>query len=173
VSERAHCIHRLVCKHFVCQHLRCTLEPLQSYSLETDLQRFLHIRLPLLHASITILVNTLICARIDYDRPDAVDIGLSSTNASKLQALLNDAARLIGASKSSPISLLSSETPFTVWLPIRQRIQFKICSLVRNYCLTISDTLGLHQVVSSIPSLSSLRLGPLGCPSEANLYSSN
>src|SRR6218665_1199931 len=39
----------------------------------------------------------------------AVYIGFSSTNSYKLQAVLNDAVRLIWAAQSSPISLLSSE----------------------------------------------------------------
>src|SRR6218665_3333636 len=66
-----------------------------------------------LHA-ITILVHTLICTRVDYG--NAVYIGLSSTNASKLQSVLTAAAHLIGASQSSPVSFLSPETPFTGFL---------------------------------------------------------
>jgi len=57
-----------------------------------------------LHA-ITSLVHALICARVDYC--NAVDIGMFSTNASELQSVLNAVTSLIGASQSSPISLLS------------------------------------------------------------------
>jgi len=61
----------------------------------------------LLHA-VTILVHALICVRVDYG--NAVYIGLSSTNASKLQSVLNAAAHLIGSTpKFSHISLFVSE----------------------------------------------------------------
>ena len=63
-----------------------------------------------LHA-ITTLVHALICSRIDYG--NAVYIGLSSTNTSKLQAILNAAARLIVALQSLTICPISSVTPST------------------------------------------------------------
>src|SRR5688572_13917248 len=50
-----------------------------------------------LHA-ITTLVHALICARIDYG--NAAYIGHSYTNTSKLQAILNAPAHLIGALQS-------------------------------------------------------------------------
>jgi len=52
-------------------------------------------------------------------------MGLFSTNASKLQAVLNASDRLIeGLSKFSHNPTLSSETPFSAGF-IHQRIQFK------------------------------------------------
>ena len=108
-----------------------------------------------LHA-ITILVHALICARIDYG--NAVYIGLSSTNAAKLQSILNAAARLIGGiAKFAHISFFIRDSLH--WLPIRQRIQYKVCSLMRN-CLSGSAPLYLktHCIpVSSLPGRSSLR----------------
>src|SRR6218665_950084 len=67
---------------------------------------------------LTILVPALICARVDYG--NEVYVGLSSTNASKLQFVLNAAVRLIGGiSKFSPIASFI-KTSFH-WLPIRKR----------------------------------------------------
>src|SRR5688572_22967713 len=83
-----------------------------------------------LHA-ITTLVHALICSRIDYG--NAVYIGLPSTNTSKLQSILNAAACLIGGiAKFDHISYFIRDSLH--WLPIRQRIQFKVCSLMRS-CL--------------------------------------
>jgi hypothetical protein len=113
-----------------------------------------------LHA-ITTLVHALICARIDYG--NAVYIGLSSTNTSKLQAILNAAARLIGGiAKFDHISSFIRDSLH--WLPIRQRIQFKVCSLMRN-CLAGSAPHYLRSYctpVSSLPSRSSLRSSARG-----------
>src|SRR6218665_186862 len=57
---------------------------------------------------------------------------LFSTNASKRQAELNATALLIG-----DIPKFSYNPSFIInplhWVPIRQRIQCKICSLMRNY----------------------------------------
>src|SRR6218665_3508187 len=55
------------------------------------------------------LVHALICGRVDCGNAVYVT-GLSSTNAAKLQSVLNAAARLMGAPQSSHIFLLSSET---------------------------------------------------------------
>jgi len=85
----------------------------------------------------------------------AVYIGHSSTNASKLQSVLNAAARLIGGiPKLSHISSFIRNS--LDWLPIRQLIQFKSCSLARN-CLTGSAPQYLK--VYCIPVLSIL-VGP-------------
>src|SRR6218665_2947695 len=46
-----------------------------------------------------------LCVKVDYG--NVVNIDLSSAKASKFQAILNDAACLIGTSQSSPMSLLS------------------------------------------------------------------
>ena len=105
-----------------------------------------------LHA-ITILVHALICTRIDYG--NAVYIGLSSTNASKLQAIRNAAARLMGL-QSLTISPLLSVTPFTG--SSSASIQLKICPLMRN-CLAGSAVHYLRYYctpVSSLPSRSCL-----------------
>jgi len=109
-----------------------------------------------LHA-ITILVHVLICARVDYGNSS------TSTNAYKLQSVLNAAARLVGGiPKFSHISSLIRNSLH--WLPIRQCIKFKIFSLVRN-CLNGSAPQYLKAYcipVSSIPSHSTLRSSAWG-----------
>ena len=90
--------------------------------------------------------------------------GLSSTNACtcKLEAVFSASARLIGVSKSSPISSFIRNSLH--WLPIRQRIQFKICSLMRN-CFTGSAPQYLKAFcipVSSTISRSTLRSSAMG-----------
>src|SRR6218665_2396934 len=63
-----------------------------------------------------------------------MNFGLSSTNASNLQSVLNAAAGIIGGiPKFSNISSFIRNSLYC--LPIRQRIQLKIYSIVRN-CLT-------------------------------------
>jgi len=117
-----------------------------------------------LHA-ITILVQTLICAKVDYD--NVVYIGLSSSKVSKLQSVHNAAARLIGGIlKFSHIS--SFIRNLLHWLPIRHciqfKIQFKICFLMRN-CLIGSALQYLKDYcipVSSIPSRSTFRSSSQG-----------
>jgi hypothetical protein len=108
-----------------------------------------------LHA-IKTLVHALICTRVDYG--NAIYIGLSSANALKLQSILNAAARLIGGvGKFSHISSFIRDSLH--WLPIHQRIQFKILALMRN-CLTGSAPSYLKTFctpVSSLPGRISLR----------------
>ena len=84
--------------------------------------------------------------------------GLSVANLSKLQSILNSAARLIGGiPKFSHISSFIRNTLH--WLPIAQRIQFKILSIMRN-CVAGSAPLYLIDLcipVSSLPGRSALR----------------
>src|SRR5688572_1248896 len=106
--------------------------------------------------TITTLVHALICSRIDFG--NAVYIGLSSTNTSKLQSILNAAARLIGGiAKFDHISYFIRDSLH--WLPIHQHIQIKVCSLMRS-CLAGSAPHYLRAFctpVSSLHSRSSLR----------------
>src|SRR3984885_13764743 len=75
------------------------------------------------HALLTLL-QALICNRIDFG--NAIFAGLSIANLSKLQSVLNSAARLIGGiPKFSNISSFIRNRPTLHWLPISQRIQFK------------------------------------------------
>src|SRR6218665_166406 len=109
--------------------------------------------------AITILVHALICARVDYG--NAVDMGFSSTNASSIysQCCCPSYRGIPKFSHSSSFIRTSLH-----WLHIRQRIQFKICSLMRN-CLSGSAPQYLKAYcipVSSIPSSSTLRSSARG-----------
>src|SRR5688572_18151257 len=76
----------------------------------------------------------------------------------KLQSVLNAAARLIGGiPKFGHISAFIRDSLH--WLPIQQRVQFKIISLMRN-CLTGVAQSYLRSacvLVSSLPARASLR----------------
>ena len=113
-----------------------------------------------LHA-ITTLVHALICTRVDFG--NALYIGLSCSNTHKLQSILNAAARLIGGiPKFAHISGFIRDSLH--WLPIQQRVQFKILSLMRN-CLAgtaPSYLRSLCTLVSSLPSRPSLRSSTRG-----------
>ena len=108
-----------------------------------------------LHA-VTTLVHALICTRVDFG--NALYIGLSSANTHKLQSILNAAARLIGGiPKFGHISCFIRDSLH--WLPIQQRVQFKILSLMRNCVVGVAPSYlrSLCTLVSSIPSRACLR----------------
>src|SRR6218665_2609915 len=112
------------------------------------------------HPSITLCMLSrfwfMIWSVIMVDYGNAV-YTVSSANASKLQSILNAAARLRGGTtKFSHVSFAVRNSLH--YLPIRKLIQFKICYLIRN-CLTGSNIL---QVL--VVPLFELRLGPIGCP---------
>ena len=124
-----------------------------------------------LHA-ITTLIHALICTRVDFG--NAAYIGLSASNTHKLQSILNAAARLIGGiPKFSHISGYIRDTLH--WLPIQQRVQFKILSLMRNCLVGVAPSYLRYfcTFVSSLPARASLRSSdawPYGCPSHARCY---
>ena len=103
----------------------------------------------------------MICTRVDFG--NALYIGLSCSNTHKLQSILNAAARLIGGiPKFAHISGFIRDSLH--WLPIQQRVQFKILSLMRN-CLAgtaPSYLRSLCTLVSSLPSRPSLRSSTRG-----------
>jgi len=72
--------------------------------------------------------SALITTRVDYCNSVHVLYGVTTTNLRPLQSIINAAARLItGKRKFDHIT----DTLVDVhWLPVRQRIQFKLCSLV-------------------------------------------
>ena len=127
-----------------------------SRSCFYHLRQLRTIRRSLPNHAIRTLVQALICTRIDFG--NAIFAGLSVANLSKLQSILNSAARLIGGiPKFSHISSFIRNTLH--WLPIAQRIQFKILSIMRN-CVAGSAPLYLIDLctpVSSLPGRSALR----------------
>ena len=102
------------------------------------------------------LVHALICSRVDFG--NSAYAGLSSLNLSKLQSILNAAARLIaGLPKFSHISDFIRDTLH--WLPVPQRIEFKILTLMRNSLLGVAPSYlrALCNLVSTLPGRSALR----------------
>ena len=73
------------------------------------------------------LVTSLVDSRLDYC--NVVFAGLPSRDLQRLQSVLNAAVRLVSNS-SSRCPLLRDRH----WLPIRQRVQYKLCMLVHR-CL--------------------------------------
>ena len=76
--------------------------------------------------SLLTLVHTLVMCRVDYC--NSLWVGLPNYTLRKLQSVLNRAARLIYS-----LPPRTPTTPFLVelhWLPIKARIEFKICLMV-------------------------------------------
>src|SRR6218665_4142466 len=95
-------------------------------------------------------------------------------NAFKLQAVLNAAARLIGAPQSFPISPFSSETPFIGFLYVSSStsrsassslVRNSLCGSAPQYLKVYLSQFLLYLVAPPI----GLRLGSLGCPSVTNV----
>jgi len=77
------------------------------------------------------LVNALVISRIDYC--NTVLAGVYGVHLRQLQGVLNAAARLI-VRKQTFDNISSMIRDVLHWLPIQQRIQYKLCTLVSN-CL--------------------------------------
>src|SRR5678815_5370709 len=107
-------------------------------------------------------------------RDSAAYIGLSASNTHKLQSILNAAARLIGGiPKFAHISGYIRDTLH--WLPIQQRVNFKILSLMRNCLVGVAPSY-LRSFCTFVSSLTCKGLfaifdpWPYGCPSHALCY---
>ena len=80
--------------------------------------------------TIKLMIQTLVTSRLDYS--NALCFKISATLMSKLQKIQNAAARLISRTKRS--DHISPVLQSLHWLPIKQRISFKILHLTNN-CL--------------------------------------
>ena len=88
-----------------------------------DIRRILHL-LPL--SAATALANSLVSSKLDYC--NSLYSGISQANLNKHQRIQNSLARVItNASKYQHITPIL--TNYTVWLPIKQRIDYKLCLL--------------------------------------------
>jgi hypothetical protein len=77
------------------------------------------------------LVHAFLCSRLDFC--NSAFYGLKASNVDRLQSIFNAAARLLlNVPKFGHISVSIRDTLH--WLPVKQRIEFKVCLLVRN-CL--------------------------------------
>ena len=108
-----------------------------------DLRRIRH----LLSPSIAItLANSLVSSKLDYC--NSLYFGISTKNLSKLQRIQNSLARAITfTSKRQHISPVLKDLH---WLPVKERIDFKICLLTYK-SLKNHQPVYLHETLS-IPS---------------------
>ena len=101
------------------------------------------------------LLTALIPSRLDYS--NAVLAGLPASTLAPLQCVLNAAARLV--LELGPRDHVSAALHELHWLPIRKRIDYKLCLLVHNVRIGrapeyMSDFL---TATGDVPSKSSLR----------------
>lgn len=102
-----------------------------SQSCYFQLRRLRSIRRSLSPALLNTLVHAFVCSRLDFCNSSFC--GSSVAVLDRMQSILNAAARLVlGLRKFDHISVAMRDTLH--WLPVRQRIDFKVCLLVRN-CL--------------------------------------
>ena len=113
-----------------------------------QLRRLRSIRHSLSRHALLTLVHAFISSRLDFC--NSVLYGVSAYLLDRLQSILNAAARLIlNVSKYDHISdAMRNELH---WLPIAQRINFKICLLVRN-CLAGTGPLYLSEFCNLVSS---------------------
>ena len=104
------------------------------------------------------LVHALITTRVDYC--NSVLYGVTTTNLRPLQSVINAAARLITAKRK--FDHITDTLVDLHWLPVRQHIQFKLCSLVSecqrrtapsylaDICISVSAMSGRTHLRSAI-----------------------
>jgi len=127
--------------------------------------------------TITTLVNALVVSRIDYC--NAVLAGMHDIHLRQHQRVLNAAARLIARKrKYDSVSISATLRDALHWLPIRQRVEFKLSVLVFNcmhnmapsylstMCQPVADNAGRRHLRSAargdlaVPATRTLRYGP-------------
>jgi len=116
--------------------------------------------------TITTLVNTLVVSQIGYC--NAVLAGVHEVHLRQLQRVLNAAARLI-VRKRKYDSISAIIRDVLHWLPIRQRVDFKLCVTVFNSLHNLSSNYlsTIRQLVAENPSrrhLLSAARGDLAVP---------
>ena len=113
------------------------------------LRRLRGIRKLLNRDVLTHLVSVFVLSRLDYCNAMLVD--LPSSALAPLQRVLNAAARLIlnlGPRDHLTLALLQLH-----WLPIRQRIEFKVCLLV-HLAITGHSPAYLTELITPVSELS-------------------
>ena len=94
------------------------------------------------------LVHAFVCSRIDYC--NSALYGVAASTLDRLQSILNAAARLIlRVPKYGHISAAIRDRLH--WLPVRRRIEFRICMFVRN---SLSRTAPAYLMDLCLPSSS-------------------
>ena len=87
-----------------------------------DIRRIRHL-LPL--SAATALANSLVSSKLDYC--NSLDSGISQSNLNKLQRIQNSLARVI--TNTSKYQHITPTLKKLHWLPIKQRIDYKLCLL--------------------------------------------
>jgi len=105
------------------------------------------------------LVHALITTRVDYC--NSVLYGITTTNLRPLQSVINAAARLTNGKRKFH-HITDTLRDDLHWLPVRQRIQFKLGSLVSKFkrrtapsyltdmCIPVSATSGRTHLRSAV-----------------------
>ena len=120
------------------------------------------------------LVHALVASRMDYC--NGVFYKLSATNMRALQSVLNAAARLI--TRKRKFDHISTAIRDLHWLPVRQRIEYKLSTLVykclhqtapsyiSELCVPVSHVAGRHYLRSAVhgdlqvPATKTVTYGP-------------
>jgi len=121
----------------------------------SHLRRLRSIRTLLGHGVTVQLVCALVLSRLDYC--NAVYVGLPAVTLAPLQRVLHSAARLVHELK--PSDHVTPVLKDLHWLPIKQRVDYKLCMLVHNVStgrapIYMSDML---TACADVPSLARLR----------------
>ena len=125
------------------------------------LRRIRVVRHSLTRNALLTLLHALVCSRLDFC--NSAILGINSNLLDRLQSILNAAARLI--IQIPKIDSISSAIRDELhWLPVRSRIVFKHCLLVRS-CIAGSAPSYLAELcvpVSSVAGRQSLRSASQG-----------
>jgi hypothetical protein len=111
------------------------------------------VRASLTKSSCDALVHAFISSRLDYC--NSLLFGISSTLIRQLDSVLRAAARLV-LRKRRFDSITSDIRDQLHWLPVQQRIEFKLCTIVFN-CIHGSAPPYLSEMLKSTASVAGLR----------------
>jgi len=139
------------------------------------IRQLLSVRRTITSDTIIALVNALIISRLDYC--NSVLVGAYDIYLRQLQGVLNAAARLIARRRKFD-SISSTIRDVLHWLPIRQRVDFKLSVLVfnclrnlapsylMNMCQSVTSNLHRRRLRSAVrgdlivPPTKTVRYGP-------------
>ena len=111
MTMRTHISHVLSSCYCALRQIRSIMPSLPSHALNT-------------------LVTALVHSRLDYC--NVVFDGLPASDIQRLQSVLNTAVRLVdGSSRRDHVTSLLSDRN---WLPVKQRVEYKLCMMVHR-CL--------------------------------------
>ena len=106
----------------IAQRSRSIIVQVLSFSYHRDIRRIRHL-LPL--SAATALANSLVSSKLDYC--NSLYNGISQANLNKIQRIQNTLARVVtNTSKFEHITPILKKLH---WLPIKQRIDYKLCLL--------------------------------------------